>query len=247
MIEQEIERKWLVTPSEYNMLLHKHNVTRTVIQQRYFRKHECYYHDGAFYALTCGELSNWRRIPAPHSCPDLAGVNLHKLGARVRFSTSSEGPKGEFTVKLKNEDGSNGEVNIPLDMRTVNDFITNLDATKTNANGMIHKIRWSYDVGNVHFDADRFINRPYYIVEAEFKTIEDALQFSPDFDYIREVTDEKEYSNKYMSFNFSEADQLRNRIREISSYASQNAEDLQNSEVDYTSEEVYDNVLLIML
>ena len=209
----EIERKWLVTPEKYFSFVDKlQYATSQRIEQRYLRRKECIYKNGEFHLFSENPSMKTVIIKAPEECPDLTDQNLRKLGARVRLYTPAN--KGEFTVKLPLENGAKKEINIDID---ATDLI--LDAARSEqeardlvATGYINKNRWSGEKDGVQYDCDQFLNRPYRIIEAEFESVEDAENYEPCFDYIREVTDDKAFANKNMAFSYNELDILKHKI-----------------------------------
>ncbi len=227
-MEIEIERKWLVTSEQYrefvNWLHYRDNgAMKLNIFQRYFKKDEVSYIDGAFHINSKVKKGREYVIDAPKDCPDLTGVNLRKLGARMRLTTSELFfDKLEFTIKLPHGDGiSKREINIPL-VWGYADLITdaidkddelNRNTTEVQPTGLIQKVRWTGEVDEVHYDADRLTNRPFYIIEAEFKDEEEADSFVAPFEFIREVTEDKRFSNKRMAWNHDVADGLSSNLR----------------------------------
>ncbi|CAM0010797.1 hypothetical protein MYOV011v1_p0337 [Vibrio phage 6E35.1a] len=209
----EIERKWLVTPEQYrHFVSNLLNAEKQQIQQRYLRRKECVYSGGAFYIFPNHSGYDTVILRAPEGCPDLSGQDLRKLGARVRLYTPSN--EGEFTIKLPIGKGVKHEINIKFDAidLIVDAAREDYEARDTAATGFIHKIRWSEKVDDIQYDCDRFKNRPYRIIEAEFKSIEAANEYEPCFDYIREVTDDKAFANKNMAFALNELDILKHNI-----------------------------------
>ncbi|QIW90188.1 hypothetical protein OLCHANIL_00091 [Vibrio phage V05] len=227
-MEIEIERKWLVTAEQYrefvNWMHYRDNgATSMNIFQRYFKKDEISFVDGSFYINSRVKEGRGYLIKAPKDCPDLTGVNLRKLGARMRLTTSEIFfDKLEFTIKIPHGDGiAKREINIPLESGYA-DLITdsiakddklNRNTTEVVPTGLIKKVRWSGEVDDVHYDADRFTNRPFYIIEAEFKDEDEAESFVTPFEFIREVTEDKRFSNKRMAWNHDAADGLASNIR----------------------------------
>ncbi|AGB06924.1 hypothetical protein [Vibrio phage VH7D] len=227
-MEIEIERKWLVTGEQYrefvNWLSYRDSDTTGMnIYQRYFKKNEIAFIDGSFYINSRVKAHRGYLIKAPKDCPDLTGVNLRKLGARMRRTVHEDSSESlEFTIKLPHGDGiSKREINIPLEYGYTDlivdaiekDDKLNHNTTEVTPTGLIKKVRWSGEVDDVHYDADRFTNRPFYIIEAEFNNEEDADAFVAPFEFIREVTEDKRFSNKRMAWNHDVADGLVNNIR----------------------------------
>ncbi|AGN30293.2 hypothetical protein VPFG_00294 [Vibrio phage nt-1] len=222
-MEIEIERKWLVSAEQYrefvNWLDYVSTASSCVIMQRYLRKNEVEFINGEF---VISDFENKRQyiIKAPDDIPDLTGANLRKFGARVRQTMSNKSSSLEFTIKLPLQDGSKREINIPLE-DGYRDFITNAHTKDINLNehgnntatGFIIKRRWSGELDEVHYDADKFMNRPFYIIEAEFQSVDEADSFVAPFEFIREVTDDNRFSNKRMSWNIDNVDTTAYNIR----------------------------------
>lgn len=212
-MEIEIERKWLVTSDQMERFLSKRNKKLIRIEQRYFTALEMEVEDyNLFLSISKLEHRADIKVPLPYALKDLTPKKFQKYGARLRKSIQGKDISYEFTVKLPNNEGGKKEYNIDLtsdDAAYFSIVAAQHDTFSHNPSGLISKNRFVTTVNGFHHDCDKFTNRDLNIIEVEFDSIEAAESFVPEFDYIREASNDKAMSNKYMAFHYAAPDRVK--------------------------------------
>lgn len=128
-------------------------------------------------------------------CVELKGNLLDSGIARVRFKRNGDSGliRAILTIKLKT-DTFPYEYNEEIDIEDKASF-GKLFMFVSGLKYCISKERRSYVLNEAKYEFDLFDQEDLHVLEIEFNSEEEALNFKPWFDYEEDITFDKEYSN----------------------------------------------------